>query len=88
MSLLHVEFEQPVTHYDKSSAALRRNFGKETKDILARFYNVVGKLTLLCGSSVGLWVKQKADMLRQHRLKFLGPLAGVTRRENFRNENI
>jgi hypothetical protein len=27
-------------------------------------------------------------MLRQHRLKFLGPLAGVTRRENFRNENI
>jgi hypothetical protein len=51
MSLLHagisVEFEQPLTHYDKSSATLRRNSGKETrKDILVRFHNVVSKLTL------------------------------------------
>jgi hypothetical protein len=39
-------------------------------------------------ADVALWVKQKDDMLRQHRLKFLRPLVGVTRRDHFQNEKI
>jgi hypothetical protein len=64
MSLFHVgislEFEQLLTHGDKSSATLRRNFGKETrKDILARFHNVVSKPRLLYGSKC--WTLGKAE---------------------------